>query len=158
MRINWFLIAFFAVTAILICTSVVLMIFHFKKRGSKWKYAVLAIPGLVAIAGCLLVFLTLNSWSSEKDYQEDLIIAVPDSEVQIVIKEWSWLQGSGAQVYQLRNGSEVYLGDAGGADDGYCPFANGEYEIVNNQDGTFTLKWNDRTESPWREKTFHFEK
>jgi len=45
------------------------------------------------------------------------------------------------------------LGEAGGGDDGYCPFENGQYEIINNGDDIFTIKWYNFY--IWEEATFN---
>ena len=48
---------------------------------------------------------------------------------------------------------KVYLGDAGGGDDGYCPFEDGEYEITYQEsDNTITVRWHNSFD--WEEVVF----
>lgn len=55
--------------------------------------------------------------------------------------------------YLNKKGKKVKLGEAGGGDDGYCSFADGQYEIINNGDGTFTIKWSNFY--IWEESSFN---
>ncbi len=77
-----------------------------------------------------------------REYLEDLYVDVPDTEYRLLIKEWSWLLGSGEEVYLIRseNAKPELLGSLTGGDDGYCPFANGDYRIT-YADGTITISW-----------------
>ena len=110
--------------------------------------------GLISIPILLFcVYLAiLSSWSSEKDYRDDIVVELESTDLTLVIKEWSWGLGSGAEIYYIdKRGREKELTDkVGGGDDGYCPFANGEYEIIENKDGTITVKWYNG--AVWREK------
>ena len=66
-------------------------------------------------------------------YEPNLVIASPDGQYELVIREYSCLGGVGADIY-IR-GTEWYniwnkkeIGHAGG-DDAYLPFANGTYYV-----------------------------
>lgn len=102
------------------------------------------ITALITVIVCVLITVpafALHSFANFRDYLPPLVVDVPDSDVKLLIKEWSLLLGSGGEVYQIDGNKEIYLGTVGGGDDGYCPFNDGKYEIVNNNDGTVTLRW-----------------
>lgn len=100
--------------------------------------------------------------STEREYYEDIVIDLQDSVEKIIIKEWRYLQGSGAEVYYQNDDADpVLLGKTTGGDNGFCPFKEGLYEIT--QDGrSVTVKWcfnpSDKDKSNWRNKTFELPK
>lgn len=102
----------------------------------------------------LSVILTLFTGcnTSGREYLEDLIVELGADE-KLIIKEWSFLLGSGAEIYyQQENQKPVLLGQTDGGDDGACPFSLGQYEIT--RDGnTVTVKWHFDADV-WRSKTF----
>ena len=104
---------------------------------------------VLALAGCAPM---------EREYHADLVIALQDPSEQLVIKEWSFLQGSGAEVYYQKDGTDlVLLGKTTGGDDGFCPFQEGLYEVT--QDGiALTVRWcfhpADKDKTHWHSKTF----
>lgn len=104
---------------------------------------------VLALAGCAPM---------EREYQEDIVIALQDPSEQLVIKEWRFLQGSGAEVYYQKDGAEpVLLGKTTGGDDGFCPFKEGLYEITQDG-GTLTARWcfdpSEKDKTHWHSKTF----
>jgi hypothetical protein len=58
---------------------------------------------------------------------------------QLVVREWSFLLGGGGDVYE-RDGSTLRLIATTGADDGYSPFAAGNY-TASEVGGVVTLEW-----------------
>lgn len=78
----------------------------------------------------------------ERTYREDLYINIPDTDYQLLIKEWSYLLGSGSEVYFVDPSKKkpVHLENIPGGDDGYCPFNDGNYSI-SYSNGTVTLYW-----------------
>lgn len=96
--------------------------------------------------------------SSQRDYHDDIVVTLENTNDRIIIKEWQYLLGSGAEIYyQKESDTPVLLGKTSGGDDGFCPFNEGLYEI--NKDGdTVTVKWcfdpSDNDKSNWRSKTF----
>lgn len=110
---------------------------------------ILTLVFILSLAGC---------GKTEREYYEDIIVPLQDASGQIIIKEWRYLQGSGAEVYYQKENSEpVLLGKTTGADDGFCPFKEGLYEIT--QDGnSITVKWCfhpvDKDKTDWRGRTF----
>ena len=113
---------------------------------------------LIVVLGCLVVLLAFGGCDSEREYYDDIHIALQDSSERIIIKEWSYLLGSGAEVYYQKNDAEpVLLGKTTGGDDGFCPFKEGLYEL--SQDGnTVTVKWcfnpSNKDKSSWKHETF----
>ena len=99
----------------------------------------------IVIAAVLLAIGLLSSCSEplgEREYLDDLYVSIPDTEHQLLIKEWRYLLGSGAEVYFVEDSDikPVHLGNISGGDDGYCPFENGKYNITYNE-GVVTLSW-----------------
>ena len=104
---------------------------------------------VLALAGCAPM---------GKEYHADIVIALQDPSELLVIKEWSFLLGSGAEVYYQKDGAEpVLLGKTTGGDDGFCPFKEGLYEITQDGD-TLTVRWcfqpSDKDKTHWHSETF----
>ena len=102
-----------------------------------------------------MLFLTSCKGGIEsRSYLDDLTVELPDSDVTLIIKQWSWLNHNGVEIYYLdEKEKQVILGQTNGGKDGYYPFADGKYEIINNGDDTFTVKW--FNSSIWQEVTFN---
>ena len=99
------------------------------------------------LAVCLILLLAFSLLScqnplGEREYMEDLYIEIPDSQDKLLIREWCYLLGSGAEVYLVSQTekSPVLLGLLSGGDDGYCPFQNGKYNVTFAGD-TVTISW-----------------
>ena len=106
-----------------------------KPRIFKRLTFLLVLPLLFGLVSC-------QNPLGDREYCEDLYISIPGSESQILIKEWQYLLGSGAEVYfvQSSDAKPQLLGRLSGGDDGYCPFKNGKYR-VRFSDGTVTFSW-----------------
>ena len=89
----------------------------------------------------------------KRDYIAQTQLSFEDSTVKVTIKEWEFLQGSGAEVYQtLKNGSEVHLGSLTYGDTIH-PFKNGYFHATVENGKlqlTYTSKYNDTTGEPIR--------
>ena len=95
---------------------------------------------LVVVAISSIIIFHWEYWFfPPKDYQKDLIVTVPDSDVTLVIKEWSWGLGSEAEIYIKDGKNEEYLRSVSCGDDGETPFKDGKYEIINMNDGTIKI-------------------
>lgn len=103
------------------------------------NYLILVITLIISI--CVLLASCFNPLG-EREYLDDLYIDIPDTEYQLLIKEWQYLLGSGAEVYFVddANKKTIHLGNTSGGDDGFCPFQSGKYSIAYNE-GTVTLCW-----------------
>ena len=102
--------------------------------------AVVCILVLALIALCIVI--SVIEPVGGREYLPDLYVEVPDTEYVLLIKEWRYLQGSGEEVYLVSPSGEktTLLGKLTGGDDGYCPFADGKYE-VRYEDGAVLLSW-----------------
>ena len=100
---------------------------------------------IISALSLLILLLTLAACQNplgEREYMEDLYVNIPNTDYQLLIKEWRYLLGSGEEVYFISAEGEepVLLGNLNGGDDGYCPFKNGKY-AVKYADGAVTISW-----------------
>ena len=110
---------------------------------------------MTAIAlACVMLLLLCGCSELGREYNDDITVMLPGRDGVLVIREWSFLTGSGAEVY-YRYGwqSPVLLGQTSGADDGYCPFAAGEYRVTQEGDAV-RLSWRFSGTGAWRTETF----
>ena len=115
----------------------------------KFISVVLALLFLLGLTGCN---------PTEREYHEDITVTLQDSSEKIIVKEWCYLMGSGAEVYYQKGGAEpILLGKTTGGDDGFCPFQEGLYEITENG-RSVTVKWcfnpSDGDKTNWRSESF----
>lgn len=116
----------------------------------------------IAVTVCLIILLVFGGCGSEREYYDDIYISLQDSSEKIIIKEWRYLQGSGAEVYYQKNDTDpVILGKTTGGDDGFCPFKEGLYEF--SQDGNSVIvRWcfdpSNKDKTNWRSETFELPK
>ncbi len=116
---------------------------------------------IIALAGCLLLVLMLAGCGSEREYLEDICVPVEGRQAEIVIREWTFLLGSGSEIYFRQNGKEVMLGQLQGGDDAFCPFQAGQYRVTFD-DSTVTIEWciypnaTGAQEENWEKKVFEF--
>ena len=144
-QIFWILFGIMAVAVI--GASLVRLIIHIRRKERFWKTLIPIICVLLLIAILpILRFFT-------REYKKPLCIEISELDKTIVVEEWQWLLGSGAEIYLKDGWEKVYLGDAGGGDDGYCPFEDGEYEITYQEsDNTITVRWHNSFD--WEEVVF----
>ena len=96
---------------------------------------------------------------SGKEYKEDIIYQLQNREGALIIKEWTYLLGSGAEIYYNNGKTSVLLGETTGGDNGFCPFAEGSYEIKEYGDSvcvSWCFRASDNDRSHWKSKTFEF--
>ena len=92
--------------------------------------------------------------TSGREYKEDIVVDLEGYDGVLVIREWSFLQGSGAEVYYRYGWSEpMLLGQTTGSDDGYCPFEAGEYRIAQTK-SVVELSWRFNGTGNWRLQRF----
>ncbi|MBE6553921.1 MAG: leucine-rich repeat domain-containing protein [Ruminococcaceae bacterium] len=89
-------------------------------------------------------------------YFDDIRVAVPQSEVLLILREWQAWVASGVEIYYLdESGNEVLIADTYFDNDAYCPFSDGKFEIINNNDGTFSVRAGESSDkAEWIERTF----
>lgn len=111
----------------------------------------------IAVLGCLVVLLAFCScdFGLEREYYEDIYIPLQDASEKLIIQEWSFLLGSGFEVYYQKSEDDpILLGKELGGDDGFCPFKEGLYEITQDS-RSVTVKWCvDPSASNWQNETF----
>ena len=99
----------FPIFLVLLVVSLVLFIKAGKKRGREIAAVLAGISVLLALG--LTVGCVATAQFLKRDYIAQTQLSFEDSTVKVTVKEWEFLQGSGAEVYQtLKNGSEVHLG------------------------------------------------
>lgn len=105
---------------------------------------------------CLILSIIFAGCAPEREYHEDIHIPLETRQAEIIIKEWSYLLGSGAEVYYRDDDKEILLGNLLGGDDGFCPFKEGLYAVAVD-DNELTIQWcrfpNSERET-WEEKIF----
>lgn len=111
---------------------------------------------MLVVVICLLISFVFSGCFNGRDYRDDICIKLENSSAEIIIREWSFLLGSGAEIYYKHDDEEILLGQIQGGNNGYCPFEDGLYsvEVDNNQ---LTIEWckfpSDK-EKPWDQEVF----
>lgn len=117
----------------------------------KTKKLILIVIGVLV---CVIFGAFCGCAASGREYNDDITVLLPDRDGVLVIREWSVLLGSGAEVYYDYGWrAPILLGQTSGADDGYCPFEAGEYRITQEEDAV-TLAWRATDAGVWRSATF----
>lgn len=88
----------------------------------------------------LFILTACNSTILEREYLEDIHVPLENHDGTIIIREWNFLQGSGAEIYYQEGNNTKFLGKCSGADDGVCPFQAGLYMLEENGD-EITIRW-----------------
>lgn len=86
----------------------------------------------IVLCLCLVLFVFCLSGcglDSGREYLDDIHIPVESRQAEIIIREWKFLLGSGAEIYYKDSGGKVMLGQVQGGDDGFCPFKQGLYSV-----------------------------
>ncbi len=92
----------------------------------------------------------------EREFLADISVPLEDTSAEVVIREWRWLSGSGAEIYYQKDGKLTLLGKTTGGDDGYCPFEAGKFTL-DVEENELVIRWSFRggdPEASWREKRF----
>lgn len=76
---------------------------------------------VICLAGCSLGY--------GRNYLDDIHVPLESRQAEIIIREWTFLMGSGAEIYYKDSGGKVMLGQVQGGDDGHCPFEEGLYSV-----------------------------
>ncbi len=112
----------------------------------------------IAAVCCLMIVFTFSGCSMglERDYYEDIHIQVETHPGEIIIREWRFLLGSGAEVYYKLGDIQILLGQLLGGNNGYCPFQNGQYSVT-VEANEITIEWcryPNSAANPWDNKVF----
>lgn len=111
---------------------------------------------LIAVVCCLIISFIFGGCGLDREYYDDIHIRLETYGAEIIIREWSFLMGSGAEIYYKDGDEEILLGQTPGGDDGFCPFKEGLYSIEVN-DNKLTIEWcrfPANKEKPWEKETF----
>lgn len=136
-----------------------ILVFVFRKKLTKKRLCVILITAVVVAALTVVGVLFVLDSSFAKDYKDDLRIELAQNDGIIIVKEWSFLTGSGAEIYYEKDGEVVCLGSTDG-NDGYLAFDDGKYTVTEG-DGEVTLSWfysKVSGKEDWRSKTFKLTK
>lgn len=117
----------------------------------KWLLGILAVVLVLAVAFGVMWHI-LDEAMPDREYLADITVSLEDRPGQIVIKEWRFLLGSGAEIYYKRGSELTLLGITSGGDDGYCPFAAGKYTL-SVEENMLHIRWH-ATNDVWREQKF----
>lgn len=76
-----------------------------------------------------------------KEYKEDIIYKLEESDEYIIIKEWSFLQAAGADFYYKKPWKKpIFIGGTNTYDCCFAPFEQGLYEITQDGDKIY-ISW-----------------
>ena len=89
--------------------------------------------------------------------EKDIVYPLQDPEEKLVIREWSYLTGSGAEIYFQRGEEKPILIGQTNGEENDTPFKDGAFEIIQN--GRFIeVSWRFRASRPdrshWRTNSF----
>lgn len=89
-------------------------------------------------------------------YHSDIKILLPNTQVILILREFSSFFSWGVEIYYLdENGTEVLIKNITFDNSSMSPFLNGDFEIVNNNDNTFTVRAGDSENiGKWIDQTF----
>ena len=95
---------------------------------------------------------------SGREYKGYITFQLQDTDDVLIIKEWTYLLSSGADIY-YKHGDDapVFLGKTSGGDNGFCPFSEGMYEITEDGDAvkiSWCFKPSDSDRANWRSEYF----
>ena len=93
---------------------------------------------------------TLGEWdvltpaSERKNGEETRKCTIPDTQVILLLREFTTFFSWGVEIYYLHeNGNEVLIENITFDNSSMSPFSNGNFEVVNNNDNTFTVRAGD---------------
>ena len=111
---------------------------------------------LIVLLLLAVVILLPGCSHDDREFLADISVPLENGSAEIVIKEWRWLLGSGAEIYYQKNDTLTLLGETTGGDDGYCPFEAGKFTL-NVEGSELVVRWSFRGNDPedsWRENRF----
>ena len=114
----------------------------------------------LCISVLLLTIISTGCNSNQREYHADIRIPLQHNDGIIIVREWSWLTGSGAEIYWEVDGKITLLGECGRADDGYCPFRDGRYTFEEKENEIiFTWYFNTSAdgEEIWHSEAFQLD-
>lgn len=77
-------------------------------------------------------------------YHSDIKVSIPNTQVILILREFSHLFSWGVEIYYLdENGSEISIEKIEFDNSSQSPFSKGDFEIINNNDNTFSVRAGD---------------
>lgn len=106
------------------------------------KHKGIILLSVLVILASIAAFITFRDFAvlGGRAYLADISLPLEDGSAEIIIKEWRFLLGSGAEIYYKQDGKLTLLGTTTGGDDGYCPFAAGKYTLEAEEDALI-IRW-----------------
>ena len=127
----------FAIPIAIVVIAAILA-FVFRKKLTKKRLCVILITAVVVAALTVVGVLFVLDSSFAKDYKDDLRIELAQNDGVIIVKEWSFLTGSGAEIYYEKDGEVVCLGSTDG-NGGYLAFDDGKYTFSESKVTAITV-------------------
>lgn len=90
-------------------------------------------------------------------YHSDIKVSIPSTQVILILREFASLFSWGVEIYYLdEDGSEVLIEKVEFDDSSLTPFSQGNFEIINNNNATFSVRAEkyESGEGWWIDKTF----
>ena len=90
-------------------------------------------------------------------YQSDIKVSIPNTQVILILREFSSSFSWRVEIYYLdENGSEILIEKIEFDNSSQAPFSNGNFEIINNHDNTFSVRAGDSEDKgKWIDKAFN---
>lgn len=97
----------------------------------------------IILVACLIlgvgIYIFIGSKILSRDYEPDLVIASPDGQYELVIREWSYTVGGGAEIYLRKPGQDKWYNSWRKAEIGSTSaqtlcFTQGYYSVEWNED------------------------
>ena len=126
------------------------------KKITLWTLGIVAGVIITALITWGLIYLRIwAAFSNSRDYRPDIVIENPNGEGTLIIEEWLWGFGAGAEIYYKEDGFLKQKKKIGGtsADETCTPFSDGRYTVTWGED-TVTLEYDNGFEKEWVSKTF----
>ena len=161
-RLFWLIAVLHIAVVIFLIVSAILLYRHWKSGLQKRDQVC-----LIVLSCCVVLLLSFLLFGYDTliqdpyDYAEYQVLQIPDSDIHLLVQEYSGFRVMGAHVYLGDDGTAGrYLGRIDyNRDRSAGSLIPETYQIVNRGDGSITIKWI-KQESPagqalWDEKTFY---
>ena len=89
-------------------------------------------------------------------YNSDIKVSIPNTQVILILREFSSFFSWGVEIYHLdENGCEILIEKIEFDNSSHVPFSNGDFEIINNNDNTFSVRAGDSEDKgKWIDQAF----
>ncbi len=89
-------------------------------------------------------------------YNSDIKVSIPNTQVILILREFSSFFSWGVEIYHLdENGCEILIEKIDFDNSSHAPFSNGDFEIINNNDNTFSVRAGDSEDKgKWIDQAF----